>query len=135
MEQIPQPESIPTLENILEQFEAWRQSRVKRSAIPDALWQAAVNLCQEHTISKVCSTLRLNYADLKHRVHVCAVNHPIQCMTPSNFIELNMSPSKVASECIVEMSDQKGATMRMHFKGEAGLDLLALGKSFWSKRP
>lgn len=68
MEQIPQPESIPTVENVLEQFEAWRQNRVKRSAIPDALWQAAVNLCQEHTISKVCSTLRLNYADLKHRV-------------------------------------------------------------------
>lgn len=38
-----------------------------------------------------------------------------------------MNPSKVASECIIEMLDQKGATMRMHFKGEAGLDLLELG--------
>jgi hypothetical protein len=33
------------------------------------------------------------------------------------------------------MADQKGATMRMYFKGEAGLDLLELGKAFWSKRP
>jgi hypothetical protein len=134
MDQIPQPETPPTLEQVREQFELWRQSREKRSAIPDTLWQAAVNLCQEHTISKVSSTLRLNYAELKHRVHVFAVSHPVPCMTASNFIELNMSPSKVASECIVEMSDQKGATLRMHFKGEAGLDLLELGRAFWSKR-
>ena len=134
MEQIPQPELIPTLKKVQEQFEAWRQSRVKRSAIPDALWQAAVNLCQEHTISKVSSTLRLNYAELKHRVHVCTAGQAAPCMTASNFIELDLSPSKAASECMVEMSDQKGATMRMHFKGEAGLDFLELGKAFWSRR-
>ena len=29
MEQIPQPESTPTLEQVREQFEAWRQSREK----------------------------------------------------------------------------------------------------------
>ena len=134
MQQICRPESTPSLENVLEQFEAWRQSRTKRSSIPDALWQAAVNLCQEHTISKVSSTLRLNYAELKHRVHVCTAGQPAPCMTASNFIELDLSPSKAASECMVEMSDQKGATMRMHFKGEAGLDLLELGKAFWSRR-
>lgn len=134
MEQIPQPELIPTLEKIQEQFEAWRQSRVKRSAIPDVLWQTAVNLCQEYPISKVSSTLRLNYAELKYRVHVFAVSHPAPCIAESNFIEFELSPSKMASECMVEMSDQKGATMRMHFKGEAGLDLLELGKAFWSRR-
>jgi len=135
MEQISQLESTPTLENVLEQFEAWRQNRVKRSAIPDVLWQAAVNLCQEYTISKVCSTLRLNYADLKQRVHVYVSSQPIQYMTPSNFIELNMGLSKVAPECIIEISDQKGATMRMHVKGDSGLDILAFGKAFWNKRP
>ena len=134
MEQIPQPELIPTLEKVQEQFEAWRQSRVKRSAIPDALWHAAINLCQEHPISKVSSTLRLNYAELKYRVHVFSVSHPAPCITESNFIELDLSPSKMASECMVEMSDQKGGTMRMHFKGEAGLDLLELSKAFWSRR-
>ena len=134
MEPIPQSELIPTLEKVQEQFEAWRQSRIKRSAIPDVLWQAAVNLCQEHPISKVSSTLRLNYAELKHRVHVFTVSHPAPCIAESNFIEFSMSPSKMASECMVEMSDQKGATMRMYFKGEAGLDLLELGKAFWSRR-
>jgi hypothetical protein len=32
------------------------------------------------------------------------------------------------------MADQKGATMRMYLKSEAGLDLLELGKAFWSKQ-
>ena len=135
MDQISQAESIPTLEQVREQFEIWRQSRVKRSAIPDVLWQAAVNLCQKHTISKVSSTLRLNYAVLKQRVGVYGINHPGPRITAPSFIELDVSPSRSTSECIVEMADQKGATMRMYFKGEAGLDLLELGKAFWSKRP
>lgn len=134
MEQIPQPELTPSLEKVQERFEAWRQSRVKRSAIPDVLWQAAVDLCREHPISKVSSTLRLNYAELKYRVHVFSVSHPAPCIAESNFIELELSPSKMASECMVEMSDQKGASLRMHFKGEVGLDLLELGKAFWSRR-
>lgn len=135
MEQIPQPESTPTLEQVLEQFKAWRQSRKKRSAIPDALWQTAVNLCQDHTISKVSSTLRLNHTVLKQRVQTCGLSQSVPCITAPGFIELDMGPTKWASECIVEMADQKGATMRMYFKGQAGLDLLELGKAFWDKLP
>lgn len=135
MDQISQPESISSLEKVREQFEAWRQSREKRSAIPDALWQAAINLCQDYSISKISSTLRLNYAVLKQRVRVYGINHPVPRITAPSFIELDVSPSRSTSECIVEMADQKGATMRMYFKGEVGLDLLELGKAFWSKRP
>jgi len=135
MEQIPHPESPPTLEQVRGQFKVWRQSREKRSTIPDALWQAAVNLCQEHTISKVSSTLRLNYAVLKQRVQASSLSPPLSCISGPSFIELDMSPTRSTSECIVEMADQKGATMRICFKGDAGLDLLELGKAFWSKRP
>jgi len=136
MKQIPRPEAPqPTLEQVQEQFEDWRRSREKRSAIPDALWQAAIYLCREHTISQVSSTLRLNYAVLKRRVQACGLSHPVPRIPTPSFIELDMSPTQSTSECIVEMSDQKGATMRMYFKGEAGLDLLELGKAFWNKRP
>jgi len=133
MDQIPQPESTPTLEQVREQFEVWRQSREKRSAIPDTLWQTAVNLCQDHTISKVSSTLRLNHTVLKQRVQACGLSQSVPCITAPGFIELDMDPTKWTSECIVEMVDQKGATMRMYFKGQAGLDLLELGKAFWNK--
>jgi len=136
MKEIPNPESLPTLEQVRDQFQVWRQSRKKRSPIPDAFWQAAIHLCQNHTISKVSGTLRLNYAVLKQRVQAYALtHHPEPSIAVPSFIELNMGSAKPVSECIVEMADQKGATMRMYFKGEAGLDLLELGKAFWNKRP
>jgi len=134
MEQIPHADSTPTLEQVREQFELWRQSREKRSAIPDALWQAAINLCQDTSISKISSTLRLNYAVLKQRFHAYGTNHQVPCITAPSFIELDVSPSKSASECIVEMQDTDGGRMKMYFKGEVGFDLLELGKSFWDKR-
>jgi len=136
MEQIPQPESPPTLEQVREQFKDWRQSREKRSAIPDALWQAAIHLCQDYSISKISSTLRLNHAVIKQRVQACGLtNHPEPSIPVPSFIELDVNPSKSVSECIVEMEEKGGARMRMYFKGEAGLDFLELGKAFWNKRP
>lgn len=134
MDQIPQPETPPTLEQVREQFKLWRQSREKRSPIPDALWQAAINLCQAYSISKISSTLRLNHAVLKQRVHAYVKNHPDPCITAPSFIALDVNPSKSASECIVEMEDKGGTRMKMYFKGELGFDLLELGKSFWDKR-
>ena len=135
MDHTPQSETIPTLEQVREQFSAWRKSRGKRSAIPDALWQAAVNLCQDHSISKISSTLGLNHTVLKQRVKACALSQPVPSISAPSFIELDVAPSGSTAGCIVEMSDQKGASMRMYFKGEAGFDLLELGKAFWSKRP
>ena len=136
MEQISQPESPLTLEQVRDQFEVWRQSRKKRSAIPAVLWQAAIHLCQDHTISKVSGTLRLNYAVLKQRVQAYGLTHHREpSIAVPSFIELDMGSAKSVSECIVEMTDQKGATMRMYFKAEAGLDFLELGKAFWNKRP
>ena len=100
MDQIGEPESTSTLEQIREQFEAWRQGRKKRSAIPEELCQSAVNLCQNHSISKVSSTLWLNHAVLKNRVGAYGINHPVSRITDPRFIELDLSPSKSASECI-----------------------------------
>lgn len=134
MNQISQPESFPTLEQVREQFEAWRQSREKRSAIPGSLWQAAIHLCQDHSINKVSKTLRLNYAILKQRIHVNGSKHLLPRIAPPTFIELDVSAPKPTSECIVEMEDKGGTRMKMYFKGEVGLDLLELGKAFWSKR-
>ena len=135
MDHTPQSETIPTLKQVREQFSVWRKSRGKRSAIPDALWQAAVNLCQDHSISKISSTLRLNHTVLKQRVQACALSQPVSGISAPSFIELDVAPSSSTAGCIVEMSDHKGASMRMYFKGEAGFDLLELGKAFWSKRP
>lgn len=59
----------PTIESVQEQFEVWRTNRAnKREPIPGHLWQAAVELCREHTISHVCRRLHLSFTDLKKRI-------------------------------------------------------------------
>ncbi len=122
------------LEEVREQFEHWRRSREKRSVIPDALWQAAILLFPKYSFCQISKALRLNYTDLKHRVEAHRSTFEQSAVPEPAFVELGLRGPIRPAECIVEMEDQKGAKMRMHFKGEAGLDLLELGKAFWSKR-
>ena len=122
------------LKQVQEQFEHWRRTRKKRETIPDALWQAAVMLFPDYGLHRISKALRLNYTDLKHRVNV----HRSACeqseVSTTGFIELGLNDSMRPAECMIEMADEKGASLRMYFKGQAGLDLLELGKAFWSKR-
>jgi len=124
-----------TLEEIRDQFEHWRRSREKRSVIPDALWQAAILLFPKYSFCQISKALRLNYTDLKHRIEARRSTFEQSVVPEPAFVELGLSGPIHPAECIVEMEDQKGAKMRMHFKGEAGLDLLELGKAFWRKHP
>ncbi len=121
------------LEQVQKQFELWRRSRAKRGAIPDALWQAAIMLFPDYPVHRISKALRLNYTDLKHRVNAHRSTYEQPDVNTAGFIELGLSDPMRPAECIIEMADQKGATMRMYFKGETGLDLLELGKAFWSK--
>jgi hypothetical protein len=122
------------LKQVQEQFEHWRRSRGKRRAIPDALWQAAISLFPDYSVYRISKVLRLNYSDLKHRVDVQQSTFEPATGSGPAFIELGLSNPMRPAECIVEMADEKGGTIRMYFKGEAGIDLLELGKAFWSKQ-
>jgi hypothetical protein len=123
-----------TVEQVQEQFEQWRRSRGKRGTIPDALWQAAVLLFPDYPVHRISKALRLNYTDLKHRVNAHRSTSEQSDISTAGFIELGLNDPMRPAECIIEMADQKGASLRMYFKGQAGLDLLELGKAFWSKR-
>ncbi len=54
----------PELEEVLEQFEAWRAKPHGRR-IPDELWKAAVSLLDRYSPSTICSHLRLNATRFK----------------------------------------------------------------------
>ncbi|MDO8746266.1 MAG: hypothetical protein Q7J70_01220, partial [Thermodesulfovibrionales bacterium] len=54
-----------TLESVQQQFTDWRASRhSKREHIPDRLWQAAVQLCNVHSVNHVSRSLQLSYTAL-----------------------------------------------------------------------
>lgn len=114
------------IDKVRQQFEDWRRSRGKRGVIPQALWEDAVSLFPEYSLNKISRALRLSYTGLKHRVQAQGSFPP----SPGAFVELDLSEP---AECVVEMKDQNGATMRMYFKSQAGVNLSELGKAFWSR--
>ena len=123
-----------TLEAVCQRFEYWRQTRKKRCPIPEKLWQAAESLYPEYSLYHISKALRLNYTDLKQRVEPKQSDFNLPSIDASEFIEVKVNSAIRPAECLVEMQDPIGAKMRMHFKGDAGLDLLELGRIFLSRR-
>jgi hypothetical protein len=122
------------LESVQYQFAAWRKTKKNsREPIPEYLWEAASKLKNEYPISRISNALRLNHTDLKNRISGQKSNRQKKKPSSPQFVELACLHSFTASECIVEMEDAWGSKMRMSFKGQANLDLLELGKVFWTK--
>ena len=124
----------PSLIEVKEQFKLWRRTRKSPRPIPEKLWEAAVSLTANHSISQISKELVLDYSALKKRVPIKKKNTAAK-MSPPGFIELNLEPPAAVSECIVEMEDTLGAKMRLHIRGKTDFDLLELANAFWSKRP
>ena len=123
----------PDIADVVNQFERWRQTRKsRREPIPEQLWQAAVQLAGRYSINKVSKALRLNYTDLKNHVHGRPRRQAVKPVQSAAFIELNCKNPFVESEYIIEMENKDGSRMKWHVKGGVELDLLKLGKTFWS---
>jgi len=100
----------PTLETVQQQFEAWRTSRSKRNQpIPKHLWQAAVELCENYSISQVSRKLRLSYMALKKRV----ANDQTSRL---NFMEIDLKT--MAGRWQIECNRVDGASLRISGSGQ-----------------
>ena len=79
--------------------------------------------------------LRLDYYALKQRVDGAAAGAP-RTSAPPAFIEVvgaGPTPAGV-SECVIDLADARGATMRIRLTGPVLPDLGALSQSFWRAR-
>jgi hypothetical protein len=127
------PAIRPSLESVRHQFETWRKRRRCRDRIPEALWEAAVELCMEHSIFEVSRALRLNYNGLKNRTPKARDMDPaVGKRSALGFVKLDLGAPIVPSECLVEMEAPNGAKMRMSFRGAPrDFDPVELGRVFW----
>ena len=127
------PAIRPSIESVRHQFGTWRKGGGCRGQIPEALWQAAVGLCREHSICEVSRSLRLNYNGLKNRVTRAWDRSPAVGQGPDlNFVRLDLGAPITPSECLVEMEAPNGAKMRMSLRGAArDLDPVELSRVFW----
>ena len=127
---VSQPTTKPTLEQVRSRFETWRRGKKAGSRIPNCLWTAAVEVCEEHPVWQVSRVLRLNYNELKRRVNSSGHLAVCESQRRGGFVELTLgtSPQQV-SECTVELENAAGAKLKMRFCGD--FDPLELAKSFW----
>ena len=119
-----------TLEEVEELFKAWRKKKKHRcSPIPAELWKAAISLTKEYSIFTITSYLRLDFKEFKRRIRD---NKDLEeGSTPLNFIELNTMPTTAVT---VQIERPDGARMMLSIKDKDGLDVIELGRAFWSNR-
>jgi hypothetical protein len=108
-------------------FQAWRCRRQAGGRIPQRLWALAVRLVNRHGVSRTATALGLDYYSLKERVEAAA-SVP-QSSSPA-FVELP-SPLVVGKQCLVELDNGAGATMRVQLVGYDAGDVEALSR-FWN---
>jgi hypothetical protein len=118
------------------EFEHWRQTHRARSRIPARLWALAVEHAREAGVHATARRLRLNYYALKQRVAAAdGVRAPGASAAPA-FVEVVTTglPPAGVSECVIDLADARGATMRIALKSLTVPDLAALSQAFWGSR-
>jgi hypothetical protein len=124
------------LEGLRRRFEQWRQTHSPRSRLPDSLWAAAVKMAGRYGICQTAKALRLDYYSLKKRFEATsAVPLGREKKEESTFLELPAFASADRCECLLKWENAHGAKMRVHLKGGAVPDLVALSRSFWDRGP
>ena len=109
-------------------FQAWRARRQSGGRIPQRLWALAVRLVCRHGVSRTATALGLDYYSLKKRAEVTASE--AQSNGPA-FVELP-SPIVVGKQCLFELANGAGATMRVQLVGYDAADVAGLTRSFWN---
>lgn len=110
------------------QFASWRKGRKPGERIPQRLWKSAAKLAADYGLNQTVTVLKLDYYSLKRHV-----NQQVgETASTAAFVELPSAPVVQANECIIELEDGAGASLRMHLKGTEMPDVLALGRSFWN---
>jgi len=105
------PEPIAQLQRQLDQF---RSTQSRRTKLPEALWQAAVELARQHGVYAVAHPLRLDYMGLKKRLG--GVPSFRRKATKAAFVELIAPRPATLEDCVIEFESVAGGKMRIHSK-------------------
>jgi hypothetical protein len=116
------------LEEVRCQIDSWRKTRISRQNVPEPFWKAAVDLARIGGINPVAAVLGLNYYRLKRRVE--ASQSAVTESKAVSFVELQVTPAAHSLECTAELTDRRGATMRLRLVGAGPADLMALVQAF-----
>ena len=107
---------VPTVEEVGARLEEWRRNRQGRTAIPDELRSAAIEVARRDGVTRTATALRLDGGKLK-RLMMAADGVEKRATTPS-FVELIASGAGALAQCAIEVEGRRGR-MRIELKGTA----------------
>jgi hypothetical protein len=129
------------LSSLKAEFDQWRTTRTTGKRIPPELWAGAVDLATRHGVHHVADVLHLDYAGLKRRMELGGSGQqPVTLeVSAPQFVEMivPMPPQApvpavepVRAECVVELINARGTTMRIELSGAGVASLSALCNAF-----
>ena len=119
----PIPEPIVQLQRQLDQF---RSLQPHRSRLPEALWQAAVELARVHGLHPVAQPLRLDYMGLKRRLAGGGEVRKKKKSASPGFVELIAAQPATMADCVIEFESSVGSKMRIQWKASTAPDWISL---------
>jgi hypothetical protein len=125
MAMVGRTKELTTVEEVGARLEEWRQSRQGRSAIPDELWSAAMEVARRDGVSRTATALGLDYAKLK-RLMMPAGGVVKRTTTPS-FMELIAPETAAVAQCAIELQGRRGR-IRIELKANAA-DLASFSRT------
>lgn len=118
---------IITLDEAKARFEAWRQNRKGKAAIPDELWAAAAEVARKEGVSRTSTELRVEWNELKRRMAAAGVSRQT---APPAFVELVAPQAQPLSECTIELEGRR-CKLRIQLKGTSASYLATLSRELW----
>jgi hypothetical protein len=129
----------PEIAELGKQIQLWRQTRQKRSPMPEELWREATRLAQSHGVSPVCRHLKLGYQRLQKRVEACEAEPPkgppaitAAATAPTGFVELSAAQllegtaAPSSQQTVIELSEPEGTRLTVRLAAGQPLDVLGL---------
>ena len=83
-------------------LEEWRSTNQRRTRLPEAIWQQAVELAQQHGLNCTARVLRLDSVQLKKRLQPAA---PQQA---PDFVEIIAANTFSSIRCLIEVESTHG---------------------------
>ena len=119
------------------EFRAWRRKRKLGARIPEQLWASAVSAARVHGLWKISKRLRLDYYATRKRfeaqaegVAVVEGREGTTETPPPHFVELPWAV-KHGPECVLELEDGRGTTLRVRLSGGGVQQLETATRLLW----
>ncbi|AUB81126.1 hypothetical protein [Candidatus Thiodictyon syntrophicum] len=116
-------------------FAHWRNTTSQGARIPAELWSRAVELAARHGVSKVATTLRLDYAGLKRRLTARTAPLPVPTTAPPAFVEMMLGLPPSGPGCVLTLSDARGRSLRIEWTGAATGEVATVACRLWEAAP